>query len=283
MNSSAVALRPTRSQSHGSATRALAGTIRYEFLMQLRRKALWVVFLLIGAFLTYGLNGSTLSLLGPQHGPYGTVVFTQRDVVLFWTEGCWLILVLGAGLLLADRIPRDRRTRVNELLLTAPAPTAVRIAGKYLGAAGATLVPIFLIYAIGIARMVLLWHNPGLVVFALVSFAALIVPPTLFVGAFSIACTTVLWAPLYQFLFVGYWFWTTLNPAGPIPTLSGTLLAPVETYVYGGLFHFTAWNDGFLHIVPAWLGIANIAALLGAGALALVAGWVFQSWRANYE
>ena len=61
--------------------------------------------------------------------------------------------------------------------------------------------------------------------FALAAFIALVVPAILFVGAFAIACTTILWTPLFQFLFVGYMLWTSLNVTD-IPTLSGTLLSP---------------------------------------------------------
>jgi ABC-2 type transport system permease protein len=102
------------------------------------------------------------------------------------------------------------------------------------------------------------------------------VPPIFFVGAFSIACTTLLWAPLYQFLFVGYWLWTNLNPGEAIPTLNATLLSPAENYVITGFFHFSAFipiDKGFYPTSSVWLGTANIATLLACGAIALFAAW----------
>ena len=37
-------------------------------------------------------------------------------------------------------------------------------------------------------------------------------PGLLFVAAFSVSCPVILWVPLYQFLFVGYWFWGRPGP-----------------------------------------------------------------------
>jgi ABC-type transport system involved in multi-copper enzyme maturation permease subunit len=257
---------------------ALAGVIRYEFAMQLRRPALWVGLSLISALLFFAFG----SMTSPDRG----VPATHLDILILWTNACNFLLTVGAGLLLADRTPRDRKTRVSELLRTSPASALTRITGKYVGSIAATLVPIFLIYAVGAGILVARWGNPGMIPLALATFAALNVPAVLFVGAFSVACTTVLWTPLYQFLFVGYWLWTSLNPGEAIPTLSGTLLSPAGNYVVTGFFHFGSYlpvDRGFYPHSSVGLGVANIAVLLGAGALALVAAWRLQGSRAAYQ
>ena len=180
---------------------------------------------------------------------------------------------------------RRRKTRVSELLRTSPASALTRIAGKYVGSVAATLVPIFLIYAIGAGILVARWSDPSLIPLALATFAALNVPAVLFVGAFSIACTTVLWTPLYQFLFVGYWLWTSLNPGEAIPTLSGTLLSPAGNYVVTGFFHFGSYlpiDKGFYPDSSVALGVANIAVLLGCAGLALFAAWRLQAWQTRH-
>jgi ABC-2 type transport system permease protein len=82
--------------------------------------------------------------------------------------------------------------------------------------------------------------------------------------------------PLYQFLFVGYWLWVDLNPTQAIPTLNGTLVSPNENYVYTGIFHFFAYNDGMYPSATAAQAIANIAVLLACGALALLAAMGVQ-------
>lgn len=267
----------------GSAIAALAGAFRYEFLMQLRRKALWIGFVLFGAVLLTVLLGPLAGDVGQSPGP-GAPNYTRADVLIEWTVGCQFILLVGAGLLLADRTPRDRRTKTIEVLRTTPAPDWTRLFGKYLGAVLATLLPIFIIYTAGVARLALAWGDPGILPLALATFAALVVPPLLFVGAFSIACTTLLWTPLYQFLFVGYWLWANLNPGEAIPTLSGTLLAPAENYVVTGFFHYAAYipyDKGFYPTSSVWLGLANMAALLACAALALLAAWLVQIRQTN--
>jgi hypothetical protein len=253
----------------------LAGTFRYEFLMQLRRRAVWIGFAILGALLLTVVLGSLIASVGHSPG-LGLPGYTRSDVLLQWTVACQFILTAGAGLLLADRTPRDRRTKTIELLWTVPAPTWTRLLGKYLGAVCATLVPVVAIYTLGIARLAPTWGDASFLPLALATFVAMVVPPIFFVGAFSIACTTLLWAPLYQFLFVGYWLWTNLNPGEAIPTLNATLLSPAENYVITGFFHFSAFipiDKGFYPTSSVWLGTANIATLLACGTIALFASW----------
>lgn len=275
MTSRAVVLAMPARDRRMSAADAFAGAIRYEFLMQFRRRALWIGFVLIGTVLLTVVLGALANQVG--HNPSGGALpYSQTDILIQWTIGCQFILVPGAGLLLADRTPRDRRMKVSELLWTAPAPTWARLFGKYLGAVFATLLPILVIYLTGIARLVITWRDASILPLAPATFATMVVPPVFFVGAFSIACTTLLWTPLYQFLFVGYWLWTSLNPGEAIPTLNGTLLAPAEGYVVTGFFRFAAYapvDRGFYPASSVWLGLANIGVLLACGAAALLAAW----------
>jgi ABC-2 type transport system permease protein len=260
----------------------LAAATRYELAMQARRKALWVGFALAGILLVVGFN-SAVRLVGPHTYAGNRLVFAHRDALFFWTQTTAFLLMIAGGILLADRTPRDRRTHAAELLDTSPAPLWARFAGKYLGSAAATLLPVAVLFAVGIALMVLRWGDVSILPLAAAAFAALIIPPLLFVGAYSLACTTLMWQPLYMFLFVGYCLWNALNPSGPIPTLSGTYLSPNETYVYPGFFGFTGWNDGFLHPSVVLQGVANIAVLLAAAAVTLVAGWAVLRWQAIHH
>jgi hypothetical protein len=261
----------------------LAGAFRYEFLMQVRRKALWFGFAVFSAVLLIIVLGPLVSQVGHSPGADGPK-YTRSDVLVEWTLGCQFILIVGAGLLLADRTPRDRHTRAIELLWTTPAPIWTRLLGKFSGAVCATLLPIFIIYAAGVGRLALAWQDISMLPLALATFAALVLPPLLFVGAFSVACTTLLWAPLYQFLFVGYWLWTNLNPGEAIPTLSGTLLSPAENYLVTGFFHFAAfipYDKGFYPASSVGLGLANMAALCACAALALLGAWRVLLWQAS--
>ncbi|HEV8191155.1 MAG TPA: hypothetical protein VGP82_06685 [Ktedonobacterales bacterium] len=252
-----------------NAWSALGGAFRFEFLMQIRRLALWIAMALLGTL---------VFLIGMQlaTGQLGSRLYTHNSGVVEWAGACTTLLVLGAGLLLADRTRRDRSSKVFEMLSTTPAPLWTRLAGKYLGAAMATLVPIALIYTVGVVYLTIRWQDAAVLTVALVAFLALVAPPVFFVGAFSLACTTLLWTPLYQFLFVGYWIWNALNPAEAIPTLNNTLFSPTENYVVTGFFHLTTpyQTDALRYPQSSFLlGLANIAVLLACGAIALLSAW----------
>lgn len=249
---------------------ALGGAIRYEFRMQARRKSVWVV---LGAL-------ALLTLTSPV-APW---VASPAEVPLIQVIATWAIVVnlfspLGVGLMLADRLPRDQRTRVRDLLRTLPASSGARLFGKYLGALLGTLPPVLLVYAIGIGIAAARWGAPvSALALGLAAFATVMLPGLLFVGAFSIACTAVLWPPLYQFLFVGYWFWgNALSPSYHIPTISMTILTPLGDTTATGLFG----TPPMLHpgATPT-TALASIALLLVVAALPLVGAWRYLEWRA---
>ncbi|HEX8036174.1 MAG TPA: hypothetical protein VF510_20120 [Ktedonobacterales bacterium] len=256
---------------------ALGGAMRYEFLMQARRVSAWVACALLAALNIAIVNAN----VAPRDVNLPANV-TRYNLVLNLTGSFAYLLTLGAGLLLAGRYRRDFTLKVDEMLQTTPASGATRLLGKYLGGVLATLMPLGVSYFAGVAVLVARWHDVGILPLTLASFALRVVPPVLFVAAFSIACTTVLWPPLFQFIFVGFMLWITLDPAGPIPTLDGTVLSPLERLVDTGIFHFAPFRTGDLSYYPratVWLGIANIAALLGVGLLALAAAWRIDLWR----
>src|SRR5207302_4913010 len=141
-----------------------------------------------------------------------------------------------------------------------PAALSARLVGKYLGSTLATLVPMFAFYSIGIGYVLYQTHNLLALPLALATFAAIVLPGILFIAAFSIACPAILWVPLYQFLYVGYWFWGNwLGARTGIPTLSETILTPVGTYISSGFF-----GDSIFPVqdATAWLAIESMLLLL---------------------
>jgi hypothetical protein len=67
-----------------------------------------------------------------------------------------------------------------------------------------------------------------------------------------------MWVPLYQFLFVGYWFWgNMLGPRQGLPTLSNTILTPRGGFIAAGLFGLPPVNGA-----PVATPLAGIASLL---------------------
>lgn len=251
-------------QSFGAT---VAGAARYEFRMQIRRKAVWITMFLVGLLVFTGM-------LNPWSFPPD---FPARDVVINWAYVVQTLMPIALGCLLADRLPRDHRTRVSELFETLPRPPGRWFFGKYLGATLATLVPIVLMYAAGVVYTVADRGEPDVILLALAMFATVNLPGLLFVAAFSVSCPAVLWVPLYQFLFVGYWFWgNLLSPDAGIPTLNGTMLTPIGQYAGAGFFKlYSPWSGQ----VTPWEGVASIALLLALSVLALYSAHRYLRWR----
>lgn len=249
----------------------LSGALNYEFRMQVRRLSVWITFIALGLFFT--------QFHQPWYRPVTTPV---GDAIIYWTTEMHSILAIAAGILLADRLPRDRRTKVEELLNTLPGAQGTRLAGKYLGSIIATLIPMFVIYSVGTGYILYRWHDLAALPLAIETFGAIVLPGIFFVGAFSIACTAIIWVPLYQFLFVGYWFWGNLLPETGIPTLSTTILTPVGGYMCTGFFN-PHGREGVcspgIQGATAIQGIESILLLLGLALLAVVAVSAYLKWQ----
>jgi ABC-2 type transport system permease protein len=203
--------------------------------------------------------------------------FTWSDAVVNWTGNVSAILPICVGVLLADRLPRDNQTKMNELFATFPGALSIRLLAKYLGCTLATIIPVLIFYSAGIICIAYQSHNLLAIPFALETFVVIALPGIMFVAAFSLACPTVLWIPLYQFLFVGYWFWgNILPPRVGIPTLSATILTPIGGYMTSGFYH----NDAFpvVNATPVE-AIASIVLLLGIAASVLWLLWKYMLWQ----
>jgi ABC-type transport system involved in multi-copper enzyme maturation permease subunit len=241
--------------------------MRYEFRMQLRRKALWIT------FLVFSLSLFTLTFRPWSPQSEGLAV---PHLVANWSLVVQFLHPVAFGILLADRLPREGRTKVQELLDTLPASLRSRFLGKYLGATLATLVPLVLIYAAGVAYVAVSRDDPMALPLGVAAFATINLPGLLFVAAFSISCTAVLWVPLYQFLFVGYWFWGNLIPVGfDMPTLSRTILTPFGEYMANGFFG----TEQATARATVLEGMASMSLLLVLGALTLYGGYRVLIWR----
>jgi len=243
------------------------GVFWYEFRMQIRRRAVWITYtcftvLLLGSFFELAFNIRQ---------------FAWSDAVVNWTGNINAILPICVGVLLADRLPRDSQTKMNELFATFPGALSIRLLGKYLGSTLATIVPMLIFYASGIACIAFQNHNLLAIPFGLETFAVIALPGILFVAAFSLAVPTIMWIPLYQFLFVGYWFWGNLLPPRlGVPTLSATILTPIGGYMISGLYHIDAFP--VTNATPMQ-GIASIALLSGTAAGVLWLLWRYMKWE----
>lgn len=252
------------------------GVLSYEFRMQIRRPALWLTFLGLAFLIVRSVNGE----LGDSHIA-SMHLSTMQLAALAAVTTNWLA-PLGVGIFLADRLKRDRRTRVEEVLNSLPGTLKVRVLGKYLGTFLATLVPAFLVYILIIALVVWQLGNLALIPAVLLCYIIVVLPGMIFVAAFSLALPMVIWVPLYQFLFFGYWFWgNMLSPGVGLPTLSGTILTPIGSFIVDAFFGVSAYGGigrtpgGGVDQVSMMGGVASIVAMVGIAILVLVVLYQF--------
>jgi ABC-2 type transport system permease protein len=257
----------------------MRGALRHEFSMQLRRPAVWVVLALCAALvlplwalwaqqdLTSHLNAETHAMIPPD----------PLDAILTWVMFFTWLVPVGVGLVLADRLARDRSTRVNEVLDTLPRSLGARLLGKYVGATLATLLPVALIYTAVILYVMARVPRASEPRLAAAAFAAVVLPAVLFVSGFSIAMPAVLKVPVYQFLFIGYWFWANLLPPKlGFPSLIGTMLNATGPWAFEGLFSYQ-WVNLRLHATAA-NAYTSIALLSGLGVAAICGAWGYARY-----
>jgi ABC-2 type transport system permease protein len=254
---------------------ALLGVWRYEFWMQFRRPATWIAIglggLVVGGGLLLQALPSTPNEVRTPPRLVGTIAY-----------GLNVFLPIIYGILLADRLPRDRWLHTDELLASYPVGLGRRLWGKYLGASVATMIPVALVHTalVGVAAVYI--RDGRLIGLVPAAFGAIVLPGLLFVGAFSIVCTEVLWVPLYSILFIGYWFWGNVVSPSMMPTLSCSPLQPMGGYAQAAFFGDpNGCFDPDQHvIVSAVQGWESIVLLLGCAALAMLVGQAYMAWHA---
>jgi ABC-type transport system involved in multi-copper enzyme maturation permease subunit len=263
-----------------STLSVVLGSLRYEFGMQVRRRTVWIVLGLIG-LLSLALWTLMVGPVLQRHYSAEQHIWiapSAGDAILGWAQLLGMLLPLGAGLVLADRLARDRATRMDEVLETLPAPLGARLAGKFAGGTLATLAAALVIYAALVAYILLRAPQGGAIGLALGAFAAVLVPGILFAAGLSIALPALVRVPVYQFLFIGYWFWANLmTPKIGLPSLVGTMLNAAGPWAQEGLFHFE-WAYLRLQATPAQ-AYASIALLSGVGLAAMAGGWLYLRLR----
>lgn len=238
--------------------------IRYEFLMQIRKRSLWLSTAVLALAMVV-LQGER----GPRYAPPDT---PARIVMTNWAVLLTILLPIGFGMVLADRLVRDRRLGVGRILDSLPTGPRALVAGKYLGSVAATAVPSLAALLLAAVVEFAARRDVALFGWAMVAFALVMVPGLLFVGAFAVVTPMLITAPLFRVLFVGYWFWGNMLSPLFLPSLTGTLICPIGDYAASWLLGQTALYAGTDGILP-WLRPEPGAAAAGAsiGALLLLA------------
>ncbi|MEO3748177.1 hypothetical protein [Plantactinospora sp. B5E13] len=257
----------------------LLAVSRYEFRMQARKRSLWLVTLLLGCLLI-AIQGDQ----GPRHLPADT---PPAEVMTTWAILFGIVVPLGFGMVLADRLIRDRRLGTTALLESLPVGPGRFLAGKYLGGLAASALPVFLLMLVAGGYESLHRGDPLLLGWTVLVFAVVMLPGLAFVAGFALVCPLVVSAPLFRVLFVGYWFWGNFLGAEILPSLTGTLLTPVGAYPaswLSGQWQMYAGDPGWLSFLrPEPDGLAALSSVLLlvlTGLLPLlVAGLVFNRRR----
>ncbi|BCB73740.1 hypothetical protein GCM10022251_14360 [Phytohabitans flavus] len=199
----------------------MSAAFRYEFLMQVRKRSMWLangaIVLLLGLL-------SARSLGDVLDDPAAKATMASTAVLVN------LILPVGYGCFLADRLVRDDRLGVAAILDATPASAAGRLAGKYLGSCAAAAVPLAIVYFGFAALYAATAGRPVALGWAAALFAVVILPAVLFVGAFALVVPLLIPAPLFRVLFVGYWFWGNAISPAAMPTLASSLVTPIGSY-----------------------------------------------------
>jgi hypothetical protein len=178
-----------------------------EFRMQWRRMALWVVVAALGGF--------TLFVAVVGNGPLDEAsTLPIRRVAAEWALLLNVWLPVGVAGLLADRLPRDRSTGVDELLAATTTSLPARLLGKVLGATAATLMPVGTVYAVGTALLAA-DRGPGVMPVAGAALVVVALPGLLAVAALSVLLPAFTPATVYLLLFAAGWFWFSAAPGLP--------------------------------------------------------------------
>jgi hypothetical protein len=205
---------------------AFRAAFGYELRMQLRKVSVWVT---VGA----------LALLTAFATDVIDMVMANADARAAMVRAARMTMALlpvAFGCLVADRLVRDDRLGVRQLLDATPGRPGIRLVGKYLGACLATAIPVAACYLLLAAAYAIRHASAVALGDAVLMTVTVMLPALLFVGAFAMLCPLVMPAPLFRVLFVGYWFWTTLVYPTMLPTLNGTVVTPVNGYLMRVLF-----------------------------------------------
>jgi hypothetical protein len=217
---------PTAARGRWAKTVAAA---RYEYLMQVRRPAVWVVVL--------GLIGLRCAALFP---PGFTSTTDHAVLVADWANNFVELCPIGVGAVLADRVRRESRLGLDDLLASTPTGIGPRLWGKALGAGAATVTPVALAWAVLLGCLTA-QRGAGVIPVGLAAFAAVVLPGLVLVVAGSVTVPYLTGPVLYRIGLFGYWVWGNMvGPRFGIPTPAGTPFEAIGEYPSG------AWFGGFL-------------------------------------
>ena len=163
-----------RHSSQEESVSQLVGVIRHEFNMSVRRKGLWIAYLIV-----FGFFCLILVREGLDHMYSGGTPWQEAGETVYLFN---MLLPLIGGILAADRMQRDHRLGVRELQTSAPLSHTLYILGKYAGVLLSLLLPMFLwVVGLSIFSVTMGLIGPAIIGAVVVAFAAIAIPSFAFV------------------------------------------------------------------------------------------------------
>ena len=248
---------PTAARGGWAKTVAAA---RYEYLMQVRRPAVWVVVI--------GL----IALRCASPFPPGFTSTTDHGtLVADWAFNFIMLCPIGVGAVLADRVRRESRLALSDLLTSTPTGIGPRLWGKAIGAGAATITPVVVAW-VGLLGFLTNQRGAGVIPVGVAAFAAIILPGLVLVVACSVTVPYLTGPVLFGLGLFGYWIWGNMvGPRFGIPTPAGTPFEAIGEYPAGAWFHGTLFDARQRGITPTGgEAVLSIAFLLLMALAALV-------------
>jgi ABC-type transport system involved in multi-copper enzyme maturation permease subunit len=249
---------------------------RYEYLMQIRRWGLWIgLFLTCGLFLFLLLQTAGNPRAVPSE--YTTQPWALATLLI---EEFTLFAPIAAGILAADRFPRDRQMGMSELINSSLPSRLPLVLGKYAGSLLAMLTPPIILLLLSLVYLVVYFHQPAVFLTAPVVLLAVALPSWLFVVAWSLAFPLIMPLRLYQVLFAGFWMWAVAVPPTDLPTINQSILSVDGQYAHFAFFINDPIEAHYLR-PPATVGLAvvNMALIVGLSVVALALIPVVLRWQ----
>ena len=188
------------------------------------------------------------------------------------------------GIVLADRLVRDRKLGVAELLDSTPSNRSARLVGKYLGVCAATAVPVALLYS-AVALAFTVWRGqPAALWWGLATFMVIVLP-LLLAGSLSFLGPQLMPTPLFRVLIVALFFWAAATEVeSEFPSFAGTVFSLTMDYPLGVFFDSPNATTGRVGVALDFLRprpTTATAALAVALTLALAAAILWAARALN--
>lgn len=256
---------------------AFAATAAYEWRMQIRKPAIWIAtalpYLVYVGFALLGTDTTGLRRYRQQTDPKVWMV----DALGWFAP----FLPIVFGIVLADRLVRDRRLGVAPLLEVTPASRAGRLVGKYFGVCAATAAPPVLIY-LAVAVAFAIWRGrPAALLWGIAVLGAVVLPLLLLAGALSFLGPQLMPTALFRVLVVALWFWAGATEVdSQIPSLASSVLSLTVDYPLKVFFDSATASAGpypgaalnFLRPQPTVAtAVLSVALMVGLAAAILAA------------